>query len=81
MIRGMEHLSCAERLSQGCSAGRREGSGEPYCGLSVPEGAYRKDGQNIFSRACCNRTRSNGFKLREGRFRLDIRKKLFTMRC
>jgi len=42
--------------------------------------AYRKEGENIFIRACCNRTRSNGFKLREGRFRLDIRKKFFTIR-
>jgi len=44
------------------------------------KGAYKKDGENIFSRACCDRTRSNGFKLREGRFRLDVRKKFFTIK-
>jgi len=44
------------------------------------KGAYRKDRENLFSRSCCDRTRSNGFKLREGRFRLDIRKKFFTVR-
>jgi len=44
------------------------------------KGAYKKDRDNLFSKACCDRTRSNSFKLREGRFRLDIQKKFFTLR-
>jgi len=79
MIQGLEHLSCEERLRElGLfSLEKRRLQGDIRGAFRYLKGAYRKDGENIFSRACCGRTRSNGFKLREGRFRLDIRKKFF----
>jgi len=60
--------------------GEEKAPGRPYCGLPVLKGAYKKDGDRLFSRACSARTRGNGFKLKEGRFRLDRRKKCFSLR-
>ena len=48
--------------------------------LSGLKGAYKKGGDRLFSRAGSDRTRGNGFKLKESRIRLDIRKKFFMMR-
>jgi len=36
--------------------------------------------ERFFSRACSGRIKGNVSKLKEGRFRLDIRKKCFTIR-
>lgn len=42
--------------------------------------AYKKDGHRLFVGLVVNRTRVNGFKLKDGKFRLDIRKKFFMVR-
>ena len=59
MVRGLEHLSCEERLRElGLfSLEKRRLSGRPYGSIPVTEGAYKKAGENVFSTACCDRTR------------------------
>ena len=45
------------------------------------KGAYRRDGEGLFVRECRDKMRGNSFKLKEGRFRLDLlRKKSFPVR-
>ncbi|KAK4825918.1 hypothetical protein QYF61_003413 [Mycteria americana] len=82
MIRGREHLSYEERLREFAlfNLEKRRLRGDLIAASQCFKGAYEKDGDRLFSRACCDRTKGNGFKLKEGRFILDIRKKFFTMR-
>ena len=42
------------------------------------KGGCKKEGDRLFSRVCCDRTRGNGFRLKEGRLSLDIRKNFYN---
>jgi len=82
MIRGLRHLSCEERLRELelFSLEKRRLGGDLTAAFQYLKGAYRKDGEGHFTRACSGRTRGHGFKLKEARFRLDTQKKYFIMR-
>ncbi|KAK4818123.1 LOW QUALITY PROTEIN: hypothetical protein QYF61_006210 [Mycteria americana] len=81
MIRGMIHLSYEDRLREVglFSLEKRRLQRDLTATFQYLKGAYKKDGDKLFSRACCGRTRGNGFKLKGGRFRLEIWRKFFTM--
>ena len=47
--------------------------------LYILRGGYKKEGDRLFSKVCCNGARGSGFKLKEKVFGLNIRK-FFTVR-
>ena len=82
MIQGMEHLSYKDRLRElGLfRLEKRRLRGDLRAAFQYLKGNYRKEGDRLFSGVCGDRTSGNCFKFKGGRFRLDIRKKFFTVR-
>ena len=80
MIRGLEHLSCEERLRElGLfSLQKTRLQGDLIVAFQYLKGAYKQEGERLFVRV--DRTGGNGLELSQGRFRLDIRRKFFTQR-
>jgi len=63
MIQGMEHLSCEERMRElGLfSLEKRRLWGGLTVAFQYLNRACKKDGDKLFTRACSDRTRCNGF--------------------
>ena len=69
----------AERVGA-VQPGEEKAAGRSYCSLPVPEGAYKKAGEGLFTSIGRDRTRDNNFTLKQVRFISGIRKKVFPMR-
>ncbi|KAK4823902.1 hypothetical protein QYF61_008115 [Mycteria americana] len=69
-----------ERVGVVLSLEKRRLWGDLIVAFQYLKEAYKKDRERLFTRTCSDRTRGNSFKLKGGRFRLDIRKKFFMMR-
>ena len=71
MIRGLEHLSYKDRLRElGLfSLEKRRLWGDLIAAFQYLKEAYKQEGSKLFERADNSRTRGNGFKLKQGRFR------------
>ena len=82
MTQGMERISHKDRLRElglfSTEKGRLQG--DLKAAFQYLKRVYKKEKDRLLSRVCCGRTSGNGFKLKEGRLRLDIRKKFFIIR-
>ena len=75
MIRGLEHLPYEDRLRKlGLFSLKKRLHGDLIAAFQYLKGAYRDAGEGLFIRDCSGRKRGDGFKLKGGKFRLDIRK-------
>ena len=82
MLRGLEHLSCEERLREWnlFSLEKWKLWGDFFATFQFVKRAHKQEGDWLFPWSDWDGTRANGLKLKEERLRLDVREKFFTQK-
>ncbi|KAJ7406813.1 hypothetical protein WISP_131246 [Willisornis vidua] len=79
MITGLQHLSCEDGLEL-FNLEKRRLWGDLVASFQYLKEVYKRAGVGLFTSGCSDGTRENVFGLKDSRFSLDIRKKLFIVR-
>ncbi|XP_066035376.1 triadin isoform X8 [Chamaea fasciata] len=79
---GLEHISYEDKLREmgQFSLEKRRVRGYLITVFQYLKGACKTAKEGVLASACSDKTRENGFKLKEAGFSLDIREKVFTVR-